>query len=105
MALLEPFEVPVDAGACQGVIDQDIMALAREVIGKVGADETRATRHQNRAATEDGRRGGRCVRHRHATKPRASSSFRASLTRSFASCLATHSASSAKPSAKSFCGL
>jgi hypothetical protein len=89
MARLQPGQVAIDARPGQGVEDDDVMAVGGQAIGQVGADEPGA------AGDQDGTRCGA-----HATRPRISSSLRASTTRSSLSWRATHSASSASPSPK-----
>src|SRR5437868_9744452 len=88
--LPQPIEVSFDSRPRKRVVDDDFVTLAREPIGKVGADEAGAAGDQDRPAVAV-----------HATRPLASSSERASSTRSCAVWLATHTASSASPSSKS----
>jgi hypothetical protein len=61
MPFLEPFEVAVDTRAGQGIIDQNIVPLARKMIGEIGANEASPACHQNWATTENGWRGSGCV--------------------------------------------
>src|SRR6185503_17318114 len=89
--ILEPGEVVLDARPRQRIVDDDLMPLARQAIGEVRADESRAAGDQDRAGVTG-----------HATSPLASSSARACSARSSAVWLATHSASSLSPSSKSF---
>lgn len=88
VALPQPREVGLDAGAREDVVDDHRVAVGREAVGQVGTDEPGAPGDEDRPAA-------------HATRPRASSSRRASATRSTACCSATQAASSASPSAKS----
>src|SRR5215207_8690934 len=100
MAALEPGEIALHPGPREGVVDEDVVALAGEPVGEVRADEPGAAGDEDRAASDE-RGPGRGARGRHATSPLSSSSLRASWTRSSASCRATHSASAASPCAKS----
>ena len=88
MAAFQPSEVPGDAGPDQGVVDDDVLPVPSQSISEVGTNEP-------------GTAGDEYGTVRHATRPRASSSRRASATRSTACCWATQPASSAKPSEKS----
>src|SRR4051794_27602013 len=100
VAALEPGEIALDARPGERVVDEHVVALAGEPVGKVRADEPGAAGDEDRAAPDE-RGPGRGARRRHATSPLSSSSLRASWTRSSASCRATHSASAASPCAKS----
>src|SRR5439155_5811135 len=82
--LLKPGEIALHARPRQRVIYKDLVTFSREPVGEVRANEPGAAGDQDWTS----------VAKLHATKPFASSSARASSTRSSASCLATHSASS-----------
>jgi hypothetical protein len=77
MPLPEPFEIALDAWTDKLIENENVMTFAGEAIRKIGADETGAAGHENRTTAKN----CRCTRvsiSLHATRPRASSSLRAS---------------------------
>src|SRR5205823_3315221 len=94
VTVFQPLQIALDTRPRERVIDDDVMALPGEPVSEVAADEAGATGDENRPAVR---------LPSHATSPLISSSARASSTWSSAVWPATHSASSASPSSKSFC--
>jgi hypothetical protein len=53
MPLGQPGEIAVDARPRERVVDKDVMALAREAVRDVLADEARAAGHQDWLAPDE----------------------------------------------------
>ena len=94
MALPQPVRGCAPSPGRAAVEDDDIVALAREPVGEVAADEAGAAGDEHWTERDQAWRRGVA----HATSPRASVRGAPRSTRSSACWPATHSASSARPS-------